>query len=406
MEKFQLGPWKGMNNAQQADARVFQLPQREERRLPAVAVATDVDFDNDGWVQRRADIEQRIALTEGLAGFSGVGLLLVQDSGTIKRVDPTDWSTVDLVTGLSPLLRVVFHTHAGQVFWTNGEVTGRILADGTPLNWGCTVPIPVLAVVAGNLRAGRYLVSAIFVDAAGVEHGAAKAAEIDLLDGQGIQVSIPWAELDPNAVVVRYFASKPNNPDLFFVGSAVASTAPLVIDDVEVSEEPLRTQFLSPPLPADGLFSYRGSLVLFAEDALFPSYGVNAHLYEVADIIESRPSVVLAGAGLDDGFWTICEDGAYWTTGDVPENWQTWRKDSRSYAAGALVLEGSLIPSLQVSANVALFVSSTGIVAGLPGGTLVPLPDEDALRLDVQDKRASMAYSVQNELRQVLFCLE
>lgn len=399
-----IGPWMGIDNVHLSDAGVFQPRGELEKRLPALVSAENVDLDNDGWPQRRIGFTRHVALDSGLELFVGAGLVLVQDGGTIKQFNPADRSTVDLVTGLAADERVIFHLHAGQVFWTNGEVTGRILTDGTALNWGCAVPSIQLANAIGTLRAGRYLVAATFVDVAGVEHGAGEAEVIVLADGQAISVDIP--SLDSAAISVRLYASKPNNTELFFVGDVAVGALPAVIDDVEVSEEPLRTQFLAPPLAGDGLFSYRGVLVLFAETFLFPSYGVNTHLFEIADVIEARPTQVLAGAGLADGFWTLCEDGAYWTTGDVPENWQTWQRDERTYAAGALVLSGSLLPALQTPMDVALFVSEHGLVAGLPGGALMPL-QQDRLRLDVAGKRASIVYSEQGQdLRQVLFTLE
>lgn len=403
-----LGPWSGIDNVHEADARTFQPPGELEKRVPTLVQASNVDFNDDGWPSTRGALVQKVALTDGLAVFSGAGLLLAQDEGTIKLVDPSDWSTTDLVTGLATDQRVEFHTHAGQVFWTNGTVTGRILADGTALNWGCSVPTCTLAAVAGALRAGRYLVACTFVDAAGVEHGAGKASVIELAVPTAIQVTIP--SFDSSAVSVRVYATRTNGTELFLIGESLVGSFPVTIADVEISERPLRTQFLTPPVAGDGLFSYRGSLVLFADNFLFPSYGLNTHLYEITEVQEARPTTVLAGAGLDTGFWTVCEGGAFWTVGDTPENWQTWQRDSRVYAAGSLVLSGSLLPKLRTSDDVVLFVSSRGLVAGLSSGTLVPL-HEDQLSIDVLGKQASIVYrKLDNGLlpamRQVLFSLQ
>lgn len=412
-----LGPWSGIDNVHDPDAAVFQAAGENEKRRPAVLTATDVDIDNDGRFVRRGGVEAGTALSAGLSVFSGAGLLLVQDGGDIKTVDPADWSASILVTGLNPERRVVFHEHAAQVFWTNKEVCGRIVPqDGVApyrvvssvaRNWGCTAPEitaePLGGLRASSIQAGRYLITATFVDSSGIEHGAGKSQVAELATDQGLWITLPIT--DPAAVSVRIYISRPNNTGLFFATEAAPADFPFVLTDFEVSEEPLRTQFLVPPLPADVLFSYRGMLVLGVDEYLFPSYGVNAHLYEVSEVLETRPEPVLAGAGLDDGFWTVTANGAFWTTGTAPETWQTWRRNDLSFAAGSLVLDGGLIPKLETNKEVALFVSEHGLVAGLPGGVLVQL-QQDRVHLDVTAARASIAYrEVDKNLRQLVFNL-
>ena len=404
LDLISLGPWSGIDNVHDADAGVFQIAGENEARRPALVTALDVDLNDDGWPQRRGGVVEGTALTAGLSVFSGAGLLLAQDGGTIQLVDPDDWSTQPLVTDLTADALIHFHTHAGQVWWTNGITTGRILADGTALNWGCAVaPAPALGTTTGTLRADRYMVAATFVDAAGVEHGASEVSVVTLNGTQAITVNL--SSVDSLAVAVKLYATKPNHDGLFFVKAVAPGALPTTITDVEVSEEPLRTQHLSPPLPADGLFSYNGQLVLFAENFLFPSYGVNAHLFEIADILEGRPTTVIAGAGLDDGFWTLCADSAYWTTGGpAPEDWVTRQRDTRLYAAGSLVLPGRFIPQLGVASNVAVFVSEDGLTFGLPDGTILA-PQQGQIHIDVVGKRASIVFKKQDNLRQILFTL-
>ena len=398
-EFIQLGPWSGLNLESSPNSPDFAPGDRRA----ALTVASNVDISDSGWIKRRSGFTRRTSSGDGKALYSAYGLTLGQDGTMINAVDTGTWAKTPVVTGLSGE-RVVFHAHADQIFWTDGIDTGRIFQDGTATNWGCAVaPMPLLTAVAGSLREGRYMVACTFVDAAGVEHGAPEATIIDITDNQNISVSV--SPIDPRAAYVKVYATKPNNFELFYVGTIPVASLPFVISDVEVSEEPLRTQHLSPPLPADGMFSYRGLLVLFADNFLFPSYGPNAHLYEITDIIESRPTKILAGVGLSDGFWVVCEDGAFWTSGADPESWQTWRRDNRAYAAGSLVLSGTLIPELNTPLGVALFVSEHGLVAGMPGGAIYPLM-QDKIHLEVAGKRASIAYREVGDLRQVVWSLE
>jgi len=406
LSPLQLGPWPlGQDTFHALTHAVYQPSEQRAARLRAVV---NVDLTDEGWPKLRGGFSAQLTATAGLSVFANQDLVLFQDGGSIYSVDLAARTATELVSGLSSTLPVVFHEHAGQVFWSNTETTGRILFDGTALNWGCSVaPTPTLSAVGGDLRSGRYMVAATFVDSSGIEHGAGKAAVISVDGTKDIAATL--SSVDANAVYVKLYATKPNGNQLFFVKqvavATITSPTTTTITSVEVSEEPLRTQFLSPPVAADGMFSYRGLLILFAENILFPSYGVNAHLYEIGDVMEARPTNVKGGGGLNDGFWTVCERGAFWTSGDTPDNWKTWQKDNRRYATGSLVLSGSLIPALEVSENVALFVSEHGLIAGLPGGALRPLTI-DRLPLDVAGKTTSIIYCESGDLRQVLFSLE
>lgn len=207
---------------------------------------------------------------------------------------------------------------------------------------------------------------------------------------------------------MRIFCTRPNGHTLFFTKAvakaSVAAPATTTITDVEVSEEPLRFQFMSPPIPGSGVFSYRSFLFTFSGKYLYPSYGVAHHLYDISRTVSARPSNIVAGAGLESGFWTVCTEGAFWTTGAEPGNWQTVQKDARAYAAGSLALSGTKLPALKTSAEVALFVSENGLMAGTSDGSLIPLTD-DKHRQTVSDLYASIVYHEDTNFNQILFNL-
>lgn len=397
----QLGPWpEGKDDFHRGTHVVFQPAEERRARLTE---ASNVALDDEGWPRLRAGKTQQVVLGSGTDGVSFRDWLIVQDGTQLLRIDPSDWSST-VLEAAAGTDRIEFCEHGNQLFWLSVSNRGRILADGSSVNWGCAVaPVPTLGTTAGSLRAGVYLVACIFVDAQGVEHAAPKAAAITLSTPAAITVGL--SAIDSAAVSVKIFASEPNGSDLFYVSTVAVGSMPATITAVAVSEEPLRTQFLSPPLLADGLFSYQGLLMLFMDEYIFPSFGANQHLFEVTEYVESRPTSILAGVGLDEGFWTVCERGAFWTTGDVPENWKTRRRDNRRYAKGGLRISGSLLPALRITDPVALFVSQHGVVVGTPTGELIPL-HQDQLKLTVTDKRASITYGELDDLRQVLFTLE
>lgn len=397
-----ISPWLGgIDNFHSANHSVFQVEGNKAIRLRA---AENINIDNTGRAFRRLGLTSWNTIsTAGLNVFSGAGMLLLQDGGSILRVTGINTAS-SLVTGLSSSARIHFHEHAGQIYWTNGVVTGRILSDGTAKNWGCsTAPAPTLGTTTGDLRAGKYLVAATFLDSSGIEHSADQAAVITVDGTKDITVAL--SAVDSNAAYVRIYASRTNGQALFWCKTVAANALPTTITSVDVSEEPLRTQFFSPPIPGDGLFSYRGMMMIYADQYIFPSYGANTHLYEISDIIEARPGNVIGGVGLNTGFWTTTANGAFWTQGATPDEWQTWQRDSRAYASGGTTVPGYFFPMLETSESVALFASEDGLMAGMPNGQLLPMTYE-RLRLDVDGKRADFSIGVANGLRQLIFTLK
>jgi hypothetical protein len=231
-----------------------------------------------------------------------------------------------------------------------------------------------------------------------------------VLDGTKNLV-VDLASIDLNAASVKFYCSKSNEKELFYVGTAPPAALPVTISNVEVSEEPLRTLGLYPPLAPTMMFNYRGYLLLCVDNTAYPSHGVNLHLYDIEKYMEGRPDTIVAGVGLDDGFWTVTPSGAFWThcttwsTGHPPEDWKTFQKDHYAYAAGSLLVMGNIFPKLQNNSKMALFVSERGLTAGLDDGSLMYLTP-DQLQLDVAGKRASIVYRTLGDLRQILFTLE
>jgi hypothetical protein len=386
---------------------MFEPPGPEGRPVPALHAAVNLDINDAGEVSRRDGLAGWVtAATAGKAVFSGLGLLLMQDGGKILKITGEETSA-ELVTGLNADARVSFCEHAGQVFWTNGAVTGRITAAGAAANWGCaTTPTATVSTTSGDLPAGIYQITTACYDAAGIEHSAPKAVSVTLDGTKDITVSL--SSVDANATHVRIYATRRNGTELFWcktvTRAAILAPATVTVTDVAVSNEPLRTQFFSPPIAGSLLFPFRGMMMIGLEQYLYPSYGANVHLYEIAKAVEGRPSTILAGVGLDLGFWTVTSRGAFWTQGDEPGQWQTFQRDAREYCAGSLVIQASKVPWLGLQGNIALFASESGLMAGTGDGQIITAFPERQ-RLTVTNKRASFAYLERGELRKLIFSL-
>lgn len=407
LDPISLGPWLEGQDTFHSDLthNVFQPQEGGGVRL---SILTNMDLDDEGSARLRAGLTDRVTTTAALNTFSGAGLLLLQDQGVIKSVNTGDWSTSDIVTGLNASARVDFHEHDNQVWWTNGITNGRILADESAEGWGSAVPpSPTLGTTAGDLPAGLYQVAATYLDGAGVESGAGKAASVVLNGTTDITATLTP---DANAVSVRFYATSADvkgESGLFWVKTVAVGSLPTTIDDVTISRYALKTQNMRGPVAGDGVFSYKDILGTWKDNWIYPSSGLSPHLFRLGHDIVKMPHNIQAVAGTEQGIFVATVKGLHYLAGDTLRTMSRVRKDSHGYAKGYALIPGDKLPQLKAgNTPVAFFVNEFGLVAGLPGGNVVQIP-QDQLRISsIITKRASIIYYESGDLRQVLFSVE
>ena len=108
---------------------------------------------------------------------------VVQD-GALKTIDGVTLATL---TGTAPMFWCQFNN---DVLFSNGTDAGIITADNTVLPWRWNLfQSPILAAVTGDLPAGLYRVLCTYSLDDGRETGASDPAEIELTDGQALQIT-------------------------------------------------------------------------------------------------------------------------------------------------------------------------------------------------------------------------
>lgn len=397
-ELITIGPWpEGMDTFHSETHQLFQVGGET---LPRLVSAVNVDLDDEGRPKRRAGLTEQISVTAGKGVFSGAGLLLVQDGGTIKKITlPSTESTI--VSGLDADARIIFHEHAGQIFWSNGIEKG-LIDDGINYNWGMTAPpVPTLGTTTGTIPAGRYQVACTLVDSRNRESGTMEAGVITLSGAGGITVDLSSA--DSNATHVNVYVSSTDQPQLYWqrkitVG-ALPTTLSTLATDARATERPLRTQFRDEPPLADVIFSYMGYLMVCRGSDLFRSDGVALELFNPQHQ-DSLPDDVLGAAGLSSGFWRVTATGAWWTTG-IPPNLHTVKVDTHIYAGGQKVIPGGLVPKAQTFDLVALFVSEHGLMVATNGQMLRYDPDQHSV--DVANAYVTPMIHESGGIRQIIF---
>lgn len=392
----QIGPWSGVNNVHPAEHEVFQL--RKDFRT-ALLSGTNIDLNDDGWSSVRAEFVQQLSFTNPRTVFSALGLVLVQDGGSIYSVDLTAQTSTLVVSGLDADEPVSWLAHAGQVWWMTTTQTGRITQDYVAANWGLpSANTPQLAEVAGSLCPGIYSFVATYLDAYDVEHSASDVAAIQIGDAgctaattrSGISVTVPF--IDSRAAYVRLYVSEANGSELYHAGDVLPGSFPVQVTsggNAPWSDRSCPTLHTQAPVPGHGLFGFEGSIITYKDDTLFGSLGIAHHVFPVGMWSESRPSAIKAGAGLSTGFWTTTSNGAFWSVAQ-PNGWYTEQRDDLAYAAGTIKLNARFLPTLGRFDEVAVFVGAKGVVAALPDGVLAPLT-QDSFHFDVEDKKAIFA---------------
>lgn len=153
-----------------------------------LTAADNIDITDTGALERREGYSQALAgaAITGAYGTRDFQRSYLVDSGELKSFDGS--AAVTLASGLSAA-PLSWDEINGQVFYANGTDSGVITRDHQvlPLAWAAPSS-PSLTAVTGSLPAGRYRATCTFTLSDGRETGASDTTEIDLADGQGIQI--------------------------------------------------------------------------------------------------------------------------------------------------------------------------------------------------------------------------
>lgn len=162
-----------MNNL----ASDHSLPEGSVRNI------VNADVDELGRIRRRKGLNRVYAGVGVRDGFScPVGELFVE-AGVLNRLNADNTAT-PLLSGMIGC--VTYHHLNGVVYMSDGLRTYK-LVDGTVREWGLSPPpAPALSGASGNLGAGVYVASMVWVDGDGVESGSSPLATINLVNGGGI----------------------------------------------------------------------------------------------------------------------------------------------------------------------------------------------------------------------------
>lgn len=408
-----IKPWtiknySGIDNFHDSNHQVFQAGTGRDGPLPTyLTSASDIIIDDSNKiVPRKAFASYDLTLdgeeyapTNSKALSEAPNIVLYQDDSSLYKINHAN-GALTLLHSLSSSDRLSFCEHAGQIFYTNGADKGRIVG-GAKKNWGVALPpVPTLTGVAGALPAGRYLVSVAYIDSSGIEHAANKAAAITVDGTKNIQLSL--SSIADDAVYVRIYMSQTDTRELFYHSDAAVGAFPVTLTSLPSDQGQCFTIGLVPPLDGNVIFSLKDYLIICEDQFVHPSFGKLVHLYNPSEITIARPENIIAGAGLDDGFWTVSSRSAYWSAGVGHPN--SWRLSDEfvnaKFAAGSKVVNSRMLPFLGLQPQtIALFMSEYGLAVGTSGTMLFPF--KSRYRADVDNKVAQFAI-IESDVNQLI----
>lgn len=343
-----------------------------------VRSAVNVDIGRAGRFKRRAGYTRRVARTGMHSLFYAVqkGWTLVAQDAGLFRLDIDTYAMTPLATLNSPD-KLEYTEYNGNLYFANKTTLGWVPSDSTVARpVGVPVPTtPTLSVAAGGLTPGKYGVAITFVDDRGEESGATELQVINLPDGGGIRLAnlpqkLGWRIFvyitSADGDVLRWAAEFP----AVFPSYVVAEIAQGGVLD---------TRFLVPLPPGDFVRWHNGRLFTAKNGALRFSEALRPHLHNPAHGVIPFSGHIAFVESVGDGLYVGDSRGVWFLSGTDPTKFELRRVSTcRAVAYSSIIVPPEHFPPKQVPAEapVAVWLSTSGYVVGMPGGTTVELqPD-------------------------------
>lgn len=371
----------GMDNVHSDGHAVFQPRPTQGGMQPPerMRAIVDLDVNSDGTLATRPEPQMVRAVTDGRRLFAKGGMALSQVGSTLALENLTAGTSRALAIGLGPLVAHEWPAGGDRAFLSDGN-ENILVRSGVASVWGLPVlPDSTVTRIAGALPAASYLIAATvrtgpLHDFAAEEGGARAPLRYTLTATGGLRLAV----LVPTGTGshVAFYISRPDQPEPFLVSvvEAVFGVASLDVtteDQLRWSDIPVVTQGWGPPPSGiTAIGSMQSYMLVAVGRALYRSWSGLPGLFLLSKAVQMFPSPITAIVGVQDGAWIGTERGLYWLSGGDPALWGRQRVTEHPVIPDGALVDGGLLLKLQVEAPVALFVTTHGIVAGLPGGSV------------------------------------
>lgn len=408
-ELIAIGPWPaGVDNLSEENS----LTRSDDgKRIIALRESVNADIPRDGWPRRREGRTKLIELTRGHSGWArrGFPFLMFADGSTLFGWKPGQ-EPFAIVTGIAP--REISYAHiADRVYCTNNRQTWVVLATGESAAWGVETPVgrPTLtASTDGGLDPGTYQVAITFLNAAGEESGAVRAAPITLPDGGGILCTSIPQPVGVDVARVRIYRSPANGDVLYMVRDLPVGQTQASLQGGDLRKQ-LETLFLDPMPPAEivrflgaRLWTASGNTQRWSDPTRYGLTDLERNVRHIGRAIVMMEAV--GDGGEAPGMYVSDTRAVYWQDG-VDPNAQRLKiaVNSPAIRGSSVMIQASYF-KIDSTVPVAYWLCQNGVAyLGLPGGTVVPLTERQAIA-PTADRGASL-FIERNGLRRMLTTL-
>lgn len=363
-----------------------------------LTVASNVDVDKTGMLRRRGG---RSLIHPGSCRSvfgSSHGLLFAE--GEFLKLMDEELNVTTLRSGLSPTLPITCAEVVGELFFSNGEESGRI-KSGVSLSWG--VPVPTLAPgvvvgAGGSVPPGQYRCVATFFDAEGRESGASDPSmPVEFREANASLIITPPPFLEGVVAVGLYLSL---GGEYFRVGFQTDET-PITVGRF-IQAEPLKTQFFTTPPPGHIIRYYRGRIyVAFEKWVLYSEVAPNYHLFSPDENCFEFEEKVRMLEFTTDGMY-VSADRTYFLSGMDPSEMSLFQAEqSKSVPGTSSVVDAQHLALEGIQGSVVVWLAvGQGVLAGLAGGIVLNLTGGRFAMPDSQS--GSSVFRVTQHLKQMV----
>lgn len=346
----------------------------------AVRSAVNVDIGRAGRVRRRDGYTRRVAVP-GLHSIyyaAQRGWTLVARDSTLFRLDTATLAMTPLMALNSP--DPLWYTeYNGNLYFTNRATMGWVPSNSSTARLvGVQTPsAPTIAPdPAGGLLRGTYGVVITLVDERGEESGACKLQTITLPNGGGIRLTGLPQRLGSTVFI---YVTGADDDQLRLVATPPAVFPSYLIAEPVAHGGMCGTRGLVPLPPGEFVCWHNGRLFTAGNGAVRFSEAMRPHLHDPAHNVIPFSGAVSFMESVGDGIYVGDARGVWFLSGTDPTKFEQSRVSSyRAVARSSVMVPPQHFPPKQVPVDspVAVWLSTSGYVVGMPGGTTVELqPD-------------------------------
>lgn len=361
-----------------------------------VREALNVDFDKNGNVSTK---EGYTLIYPGNCHSLFEGFFC--EGASLKYIDTNN--DVTIITGLVAENNYLSYCRLNDdLVFTDGIGIGHVLPDNTVELLAPPSPNdqPDAEQTAGILEGGEYQYALCNVSENGTISGTGIAKKIAVSHGSGIIFS----GMETGNYLKALFISNVNGTEMYFRGFVPLNDAEYTLSNLDYKGYALDTQFMT-QLPAGQIIRYfKGKLFVADNNILWFSQPLRYGLCKEADDYFQFPGRITVVEPVEDGIFVIA-DKTYFLKGT---NSDEFSLDDYVNSDGAI--EGS---SLQVTGDdfgiesertIAFWVSTSGLVLGLPGGSIKNLTSKH-VAIGKNIVKGSSLYREVNGKKQILTSL-